>query len=218
MTGMFFVLELTHDLNALPVLLVGSVSALAITVLLLRRSILTEKLARRGQHIAREYSVDLFEMMRVADVMDRGVPLIPETTPLPRFSARLASGDPLVCPRQGTLLGNDRGELTGIITRGDIVRCFERSRDDSLTLAEAGSQNLIVTYPDETLHDALAKMLRHDIGRMPVVEREDENKAVGAHLGRSCILSARQRYHREEEFRSRGFNAEMQPAKATSAE
>ncbi len=206
LTGMFFLLELTHDLNALPALLAGSVSALAVTVLLLRRSILTEKLARRGQHIAREYSVDLFEMMRVSEVMDRNVPLIPETTPLPRFSARLASGDPLVCTRQGTLLGNERGELTGIITRGDIVRCFERSRDDSLTLGEVGSRKLIVTYPDETLHDALAKMIRHDIGRLPVVERENETRALG-YFGRASILSARQRYHHDEEFRSRGFDS-----------
>jgi CBS domain-containing protein len=207
LTGMFFVLELTHDLNALPALLVGSVAALAVTVLLLKRSILTEKLARRGQHIAREYSVDLFEMMRVSDVMDLDVPLVPDTTPLPRFSARLASGDPLVCRRQGTLLGDADGKLTGIVTRGDVVRCFERSRDDSLILAEVGSRNLIVAYPDETLHDAIAKMLRHDIGRMPVVERTNESKAVG-YLGRSSILSARQRYHHDEEFRSRGFQSE----------
>jgi chloride channel protein, CIC family len=204
LTGMFFLLELTHDFNALPLLLVGSVAALAVTVLLLRRSILTEKLARRGQHIAREYSVDLFEMMRVSDVMDRDAPLIPANTPLPRFSARIASGDPLVCTRQGTLLGDEDGHLVGIITRGDVVRSFERSRDETLTVAEAGSKNLIVASPDETLHDAMARMLRHDIGRLPVVERENERKVVG-YLGRSSILNARQRYHREEEFRSRGF-------------
>ena len=57
----------------------------------MRRSILTEKLARRGQHIAREYSVDLFELMRVADVMDRNFVLLPATTPLARYSARIAS-------------------------------------------------------------------------------------------------------------------------------
>ena len=73
-TGMVFILELTHDFNALPALFIGSVAALGVTVLVLRRSILTEKLARRGQHIAREYSVDLFEMMRVGDVMDRQAP------------------------------------------------------------------------------------------------------------------------------------------------
>ncbi|MGH8102411.1 MAG: chloride channel protein, partial [Chthoniobacterales bacterium] len=189
LTGIFFLLELTHDLNALPALLCGSVAALAVTVLLLRRSILTEKLARRGQHIAREYSVDLFELMRVSDVMDKDVPLIPAYTPLARFSARVASGDPLICTRQGTLLGNENGELVGIITRGDVVRAFERSRDLSVTVLDAGSSNLIVAYGDETLHDAMARMLRHNIGRLPVVERTNAKRVIG-YLGRASILGA----------------------------
>jgi len=71
-------------------------------------------------------------------------------------------------------------------------------------VAQAGSARLIMAYPDETLHDAMARMLRHDIGRLPVVERGNEKKAVG-YLGRASILAARQRYHTEEEFRSRGF-------------
>jgi H+/Cl- antiporter ClcA len=204
LTGIFFLLELTHDLNALPALLCGAVAALGVTVLLLRRSILTEKLARRGQHIAREYSVDLFELMRVGDVMDSDVPLVPANTPLPRFSARIASGDPLVCTRQGTLLGDENGNLVGIITRGDIIRSFERSRDDKLTVLEAGCTNLIVAYADETLHDAIARMLKRDIGRLPVVDRDNPRKMIG-YLGRAGILAARERYHREEELRSRGF-------------
>lgn len=206
LTGMFFLLELTHDMNALPALLCGSVAALAVTVLLLKRSILTEKLARRGQHIAREYSVDLFELMRVSDVMDRDVPLIPANTPLPRYSARIASGDPLIVDHQGTLLGDENGELVGIITRGDVVRCFERSRDETLTVGEVGSKTLVVAYPDETLHDAMSKMLTHNIGRLPVVERSNERHVVG-YFGRSAILSARERYHREEGVRARGFSA-----------
>ncbi len=203
LTGMFFMLELTADYNALPALLCGSVAALAVTVLLMRRSILTEKLARRGQHIAREYSVDLFELMRVEDVMDREFTMLPATTPLPRYSARLASGDPLVCSHQGTLLGNETGELVGIITRGDVVRAFERSRDDTLTVLEAGQTDLVVAYPDETLYDVIAKLLRNDIGRLPVVDRADPRKVVG-YLGRAGILHARQRYHREEDVRESG--------------
>ncbi len=215
LTGMFFVLELSHDLNAAPALLCASVAALAVTVLLLRRSILTEKLARRGQHLARATVVDLFEMMRVSDVMDYDVPLIPATTPLPRFSARIASGDPLVCTRQGTLLGDEHGDLAGIITRGDVVREFRRSRDDSLTVERKPVlQKLIVAYPDETLHDAIAKMLRHDVGRLPVVERANEKKAIG-YLGRASIMGARARYHREEEFRSRGFETNGEESQAS---
>ena len=126
------------------------------------------------------------------------------TTPLSRFSARVASGDPLICTRQGTLLGDANGDLVGIITRGDIVRAFDRSRHETLTVGEVGSNRLIVTYPDETLHDAIGRMLKHDIGRLPVVERSNPRKAVG-YLGRASIMSARQRYHTEEEERERGF-------------
>ncbi|HEY2799855.1 MAG TPA: chloride channel protein [Chthoniobacterales bacterium] len=204
LTGMFFLLELTHDINALPALLCGSVAGLAVTVLLMKRSILTEKLARRGQHIAREYSVDVLEMLRVRDVMEPDVPLIPGSTPLPRYAARIASGDPLVCTHQGTLLANEKGELAGIITRGDVVRAFDRSHDETMTVLDAGSKNLRLAYPDENLRDAVARMLRHDIGRLPVVDRDNEKNVVG-YLGRSGILAARERYHREEELRERGF-------------
>ena len=183
LTGIFFLLELTHDLNALPVLLCGCAAALGVTVLLMRRSILTEKLARRGQHIAREYSVDFFELARVAEVMEADVPLIPAKTPLPRYSARIASGDPLVCTRQATLLGDENGELVGIITRGDVVRAFGRSNDEDLTVGEVGSTDLIVTFPDETLHNAIATMLKYDIGRLPVVDRSNPRKVLG-YLGR----------------------------------
>ena len=210
LTGIFFLLELTHDLNAMPALLCASIAALAVTVLLMRRSILTEKLARRGQHIAREYSVDLFELMRVEDVMDRDFGLLPGNTPLPRYSARIASGDPLICGRQGTLLGDENGDLVGIITRGDVVRAFERSRDETLTVLEAGQRKLVTIHPDETLHDAIAKMLQHGVGRLPVIERENPRKAVG-YLGRAGILAARERYHHEEDVRERGFHAASRP-------
>jgi H+/Cl- antiporter ClcA/predicted transcriptional regulator len=206
LTGIFFLLELTHDLNALPVLLCGCAAALGVTVLLMRRSILTEKLARRGQHIAREYSVDLFELARVSDVMDKDIPLIPAKTPLSRYSARIASGDPLVCTKQASFLGDENGDLIGIITRGDVVRAFDRLNDENLTVEEVGSTKLIVTFPDETLHDAIATMLKHDIGRLPVVDRSNHRRVLG-YLGRASIMNARQRYHSEEEERARGFVA-----------
>jgi CBS domain-containing protein len=116
----------------------------------------------------------------------------------------------LLVSRQGTLLGDANGNLVGIITRGDVVRAFDRSRDETLTVGETGSSRLIVTYPDETLHDAVARMLRHDVGRLPVVDRSNERKVLG-YLGRSSIVKARQRYHTEEEDKARGF-AMAEPA------
>jgi CBS domain-containing protein len=204
LTGIFFMLELTADFNALPALLCGSVAALGVTVLLMRRSILTEKLARRGQHIAREYSVDIFELMRVGEVMDREFALIPATTALAQYADRLANGDQTVGRHQGTMLASEAGELVGIVTRGDVVKAIGRAPGAELTVLEAGQTQLVVTFPDETLHDAISKLLRHDIGRLPVVSREEPKRVVG-YLGRAGILAARRRSHQEETVRERGL-------------
>ena len=82
LTAMVFAVELTRDFNLFPALLIGSVAALGVTVLIMRRSILTEKLARRGHHITREYSIDPFELARVRDVMDEDVPSVSATMKL----------------------------------------------------------------------------------------------------------------------------------------
>jgi chloride channel protein, CIC family len=201
LTGMVFVLELTHDLNVLPGLLIGSVAGLCVTVLLLKRSILTEKLARRGQHIAREYSVDVFELARVGEVMDQTPPIVPGKTPALALADRIARGDPAVSRRQATLLTDDAGRLIGIVTRGDLMRAQVEGR--GLDALEAGSRDLVVAFPDETLQDAFTKMLRRGVGRLPVVSREDPARIVG-YLGRADILAARARQHDEEEHRERG--------------
>ena len=72
-----------------------------------------------------------------------------------------------------------------------------------MPVLEAGKTKLVVTYPDELLHDAIAKMLRHNIGRLPVVSRDMPDRLVG-YLGRGEIIAARMRYHEEEESRSKG--------------
>ena len=202
-TGMIFTLELTHDLNALPALFIGSVAALGFTVLVLRRSILTEKLARRGQHISREYSVDVFELMRVGDVMDRDVPVVPADMTVEELSGRIAKNDPAVARRQGTFIVDRHQNLAGIITRGDLVRALENLPSGDVSVIEAGKTALIVSFPDELLHDAITKMLKHNVGRLPVVKRDEPNRVIG-YLGRGDILGARMRLHEEEESRSKG--------------
>jgi len=202
LTAMIFAVELTYDFHLLPALLIGSVTALGVTVLLMRRSILTEKLARRGQHITCEYSIDPFELARVQDVMDKDIPTIPATMKLAELSDRLARGDAALTRRQGILFVDDQHQLKGIITRGDIIRTLGKSEAETLTVADAGSTDLIVTYPDEPLHAALTKMLREDVGRLPVVDRHNPTRAIG-YLGRAAILSARMKWHDEEHVREK---------------
>ncbi len=203
LTAMVFTLELTHDLNVLPGLLVACIAAHAVTVLLLRRSILTEKVARRGYHVTREYSVDPLESFRVAEVMDEKPPIIHASMKVSELSDRIARHDPDLIKRQGTLIVDNENHLVGIITRGDVVRSLEQSPDGT-TVLEAGTRNLVVTYPDEILHTAITRMVRNDIGRLPVVERENPRRVLG-YLGRSSVMTARLRRLEEEHDREVGW-------------
>lgn len=203
LTAMIFTLELTHDLNLLPALLVSCIAAHALTVLLLRRSILTEKVARRGFHVTREYSVDPLAVLRVGEVMDRNPPTVPARMKVSELSDRIAKNDPDLSHRQGTLIVDDESNLAGIITRGDLVRALEKC-PDGCTVVEAGTQNLIIAFPDEILHDAVTRMVRHDIGRLPVVRRDNPRQVVG-YLGRASVMTARLRRHEEEHHREPGW-------------
>jgi len=202
-TGMIFILELTHVWDALPALFIASMVALGVTVLVLRRSILTEKLARRGQHIAREYSVDVFELIRVGDVMDQQIPTVNTKMTVGELSGRLAKGDSVLSRRQGILIVDADNKLMGIITRGDLMHALVNASAGDISVLEAGKTDLVVAYPDELLHDAIVRMFQYDIGRLPVVKRDAPDQAVG-YLGRGDILGARMRLHEEEEARSKG--------------
>ena len=93
--------------------------------------------------------------------------------------------------------------LAGIVTRGDLVQALASVPSGNVSDLEIGKTDLVVAYPDELLHDAVAKMLKHDIGRLPVVNRDEPNRAIG-YIGRADVLNARMRLHEEEEARSQG--------------
>ena len=84
LTSVIFALELTHDINTLPALLIASIVAHGFTVLVMKRSILTEKVARRGYQISREYAVDPLDRVSVGEVMTTDVVTVPASMPRPR--------------------------------------------------------------------------------------------------------------------------------------
>jgi len=203
LTAMIFALELTHDFNVLPALLIGCVAAHAVTVLLMRRSILTEKVARRGYHLTREYSVDPFTMVRVGEIMDDDRLTVPADMTVAELSTRIARGDAAVTRHQAIPIVDAQDRLVGIITRGDVLRALGQDLS-STTVLEAGSARLLVTYPDVLVDDALTMMLRNNIGRLPVVSRAEPSRLVG-YLGRATILAARLRRIDEEHTREPGW-------------
>ena len=204
LTAIMFAFELTHEVNLLPALLVSCIAAHAFTVLALRRSILTEKVARRGFHVSREYAVDPLEVLRVEDVMDTDVQSIAPETRVSELSDRIASRDPGLTRHNALPIVDGKGDLVGIITRGDVLRALDKGGDD--TVMDAGTRELIVAFPDEILRDAAHRMLGQDVGRLPVVSRRSPRHVVG-YLGRPAILSAWRQRMTEEHERESGWLA-----------
>jgi CIC family chloride channel protein len=203
LTALVFAVELTGNVAALPALLVGCAAAHAVTVLFMRRSILTEKVARRGHHLMREYAVDPLQIVRVGEMMD-GVPaMIPSSMSVAELSRRIAAGDEALTRHQGIPI-EEAGRLAGIITRKDIMRSLEADPAGRATVLEAGCAPPVTVFPDDLLETAVTRMLRHDVGRLPVVLRDDPGRCVG-YLGRSAILAARLRRLEEEQIRELGW-------------
>jgi CBS domain-containing protein len=203
-TALVFTLELTHDVNLLPALLIGCIASEAVTVLWLKRSILTEKVARRGHHLTREYTVDPFDVRRIDEIMITNPATLPSTMTVQELADRMAHSDRPLVRRQGAPIVDENGRLVGIITQADLLRALGTEDHAGLTVLEAGSAELIVTHPNELLREAAVKMLRNDIGRLPVVDPADPGRLVG-YIDRSRLMAARQHWYEEEHIRERGL-------------
>jgi len=200
-----FAFEITRDYNSVLPLMLVSVIADGIAMWLMpRASIMTEKLARRGLHIHQEYEADILQQVRVSETMDQDVPKLPADMKVSELSDLIARRDPEISRHQGMVILDTDGNLAGVITRGDVMRALDADSTGASTVLDAGTRDVVVTYPDEMLHDASAKMLRNNIGRLPVVDRKDPRKVVG-YLGRPGIMAARLRRLDEEHVREPGW-------------
>src|SRR5690606_26605103 len=173
-----FAFEITRDYSAILPLMLGCVIADVVAVRLMRNTIMTEKLARRGLRVQHDYEVDVLQQAAVQEVMDREPVVISSTMRVLDLADGIARHDPLLTQHQALPIMDEEGHLAGIITRGDILRALEDKPDGDMRVIEAGNDRLVVTYPDELLAMALDKMLVNDIGRLPVVERSNPQTMV----------------------------------------
>ena len=203
-TFIIFAFEITGDYNAILPLMLVSVIADGVAMLFAPTSIMTEKLARRGLRIPQDYEADVLQQMAVAETMDRDFPTVAANMPLPALAERIAKHDPAYTSHHALIITHGNGSLAGIITRGDILRALEQDGSSGCTVLEAGTPNPVVTHADESLSEASLKMLRYNIGRLPVVERSDPTRLVG-YLGRSGVMAARLRRLEEEHVREPGW-------------
>lgn len=203
-TFIIFAFEITRDYNSVLPLMLVSVIADGIAMMFGPTSIMTEKLARRGLRIHQDYEPDVLQQVNVSETMVPDPPRIPANMPVGELAARIAKGDPLLTAHQGLLVVDEEGKLAGIVTRGDVLRALELDPKGDMSVLKAGTTALVVTYPDELLYEAAAKMLRNGIGRLPVVTRADPKVIVG-YLGRSGVMAARLRRLEEEHVLEPGW-------------
>jgi chloride channel protein, CIC family len=189
LTAVVFSLELTHDVNMLLPLLIAVTFAHAFTVLALRRSILTEKIARRGYHVSREYAVDPLEILFVREVMRTNVAALSASAPydVARHSLRAESGKRR--QRLYPVVGQDQ-TLLGVVRRDDLQRVVDHASDQAPIALESVMQTRpVVAYPDESLRAIVYRMAERGLTRFPVVDRE-RGRLVGM-IALSDLLKAR---------------------------
>jgi H+/Cl- antiporter ClcA len=174
LTAILFAVELTGNYRLLPQLLCASAAGFAFTVLAMRRSILTERIARRGLHLTREYGVDPFEVMRVGEIMTSPADSLPAAMRVPEAIEFFGSGEdrhksyPIVRPD---------GRLAGLVSRGDVLRWTRTGWNAEDRLGDLCTV-VATTHAEETAGALADRMSAGRFSRVPVIDR-DSGRLIG---------------------------------------
>lgn len=198
MTGALFAAELTGHFEAVPCTIAASAAAYAISVLLMRRSILTEKIARRGRHILQEYTVDTLDLLQAGQIMTPA----PETLPGAMNTAEALAFFTADARHRSYPVVDEEHRLIGLVSRTDALRWQVEHSAANVSLADAISDAAQpVAYPDTPSGVVADLIIETGIGRIPIVDR-GSHRVVGI-LSRQDLLKARDADRRAETARSR---------------
>jgi CBS domain-containing protein len=192
LTAAMLAVELTHNGGLMLPVLLACVVSYALGVLLQPRSILTERLSRRGFHLSREYGVDPLETVMVQEVMHTSLFALSEK------ATRQDAADWFAKMNQrGTEawshwqrlfpLVDGAGHLSGILTRSQMITAAGAGELNRLLLHDGASDPAVVG-PRDTLRSAAEKMAESKLTAFPVVD--GTRKLVGI-LNIDNLLAAR---------------------------
>jgi H+/Cl- antiporter ClcA len=199
MTGALFAAELTNHLSALPETISAAAAAYAVSVLIMKRSILTEKIARRGRHISREYTVDALEFLLAGQLMTKKPKTLPASMPLPdvlRFFADEAEH------RSYPVVDAD-GRLVGLVSRTDALRWQVSMKAEGQLGEHLSDASTQFAFPETPCGEVADMMVESGIGRVSIVDPETR-RVVGI-ISRQDLLKVRSSPKRGEKTRSRGL-------------
>ncbi|WP_241127225.1 chloride channel protein [Novosphingobium terrae] len=186
LTGALFAAELTGQFNSLPALMAASIGAYGVSVLVMRRSILTEKIARRGRHILQEYTVDPLDFMQAGQIMTHNPQTLRGSMQLREASAFFAQS---AKHRSYPVVDEDQ-RLLGLVSRSDALRWRVEGASGEQTLAEVVSDaSQPFARRQSPIGDVADLMVETGIGRIPIVQ-DDSARVIGI-LSRHDLLKAR---------------------------
>jgi chloride channel protein, CIC family len=200
LTGIVFALELTYNFGAILPLVIACTLAHATTVLLLKRSILTEKVARRGYHVMREYIVDPYESLFVSDVMAQPVDTLPDTMAV-RDVVDFFTAPDATRRHKSYPVVDGNADLVGVVSRIDVLRWTRDGWMEGRRLSDVvAGQEVVTGYNDELIGRLVDRMIESDVGRIPILRRGEGKKVVGL-VARRDLLRMRANLVRQERER-----------------
>jgi len=197
LASVVFAFETTRQPLGLLPLLAGCSAAYLVSLLGMRHSIMTEKLARRGTRIRSEYAADFLEQVLVSEIASTDVVSLSADEAVEEVRDRIAARTP-GSQHQGFPVVNGRGELVGVVTRRDLL---DLDTEVTTTVGELVSRAPVVIYDDSSAREAADHMVHEHVGRLPVVSRSAPRRVIGM-ISRSDLLEAHERrlhaHHRVE--------------------
>jgi H+/Cl- antiporter ClcA len=173
-TAIFFAVGVTGNMHAMLPLLVCCMAAHAVTVLLMRRDILTEKVARHGHHVTREWHADPFATAQVKDVMVTAVESLPSTMTLHEATSFLTQP---TTKHPSFPVVDAQKRVLGILNPPAVLAWRRARKHRTATLGALFAENRPppVAYPDEYLETLVERMTNSNVAHMSVVSREDQH-------------------------------------------
>jgi len=188
LASIVFAFETTlQPLGLLP-LLGGCTAAYLVSCVLMRHTIMTEKIARRGVRVPSEYAADYLDQVWVGSVATKDVTALAATDTVGQVKAWLDSGAPDTRHHAFPIL-DETGHLLGVVTRHDVL---ENTRGEHVRVSALLKRSPAVAFDNSSLREAADLMVREGVGRLPVVTRAEPLRVVGI-LTRSDLLSAHAR-------------------------
>ena len=198
LTAVVFAFETTRQPACLLPLLGGCTAAYLVSALLMRNTIMTEKIARRGVRVPSEYAADYLEQVSVGTVCSRDVATLQTTQTLAEVRRWLAD-ESANTQHRGYPVIDEHGHVKGMLARRTLL---DPQWHYTLALGELVTASPIAVSEGHSLREAADHMVAENVGRMVVVSEEDPRKLVGI-ITRGDILTAHAKRLREARHSSR---------------